>query len=96
LTNWSAETFPVALKRFDFLQIFDGIIVSGHEKLIKPDKEIFYSLLNRYNLHAENCVFIDDNINNVEAADAIGFHSLHFRSAEDLNEKLVAMKLLDK
>ena len=95
LTNWSAETFPVALKRFDFLQLFDGIVVSGDEKIIKPGKEIFYLLLSRYNLQAEDCVFIDDNIKNVEAAAAIGFHAIHFTSAEDLKRKLISMHILN-
>jgi 2-haloacid dehalogenase len=95
LTNWSAETFPVALKRFGFLQIFDGIVVSGDEKLIKPEKEIFELLLNRYNLKAENCVFIDDNIKNIEAAAAIGFHAIHFTSANDLKQRLVLLKILN-
>lgn len=95
LTNWSAETFPVALKRFNFLQLFDGIVVSGDEKLIKPEKEIFELLLNRYNLKAENCVFIDDNIKNVQAAINIGFHAIHFISAEDLKHQLVLLNILD-
>jgi 2-haloacid dehalogenase len=95
LTNWSAETFPVALERFEFLKVFDGIVVSGHEKLIKPDKEIFYLLLKRYNLQAGNCLFIDDNIKNVEAATAIGFHTIHFISAEDLKHKLTLMNIIN-
>jgi 2-haloacid dehalogenase len=95
LTNWSAETFPVALKRFDFFQLFDGIVVSGDEKLIKPDKEIFYLLLKRYNLRATNCVFIDDNIKNIESAANIGFHTIHFKSAEDLKQKLSAMNIIN-
>jgi len=96
LTNWSAETFPVALERFKFFQLFDGIVVSGHEKLIKPEKEIFELLLNRYNLKANNSLFIDDNKKNVQAAANIGFHTIHFTSAENLGEKLISMKLLDK
>lgn len=94
LTNWSAETFPVALERFEFLKVFDGIVVSGDEKLIKPDKEIFDLLLKRYNLHAENCVFIDDNVRNIQAAANIGFHAIHFTSAETLKEKLIEMNLI--
>ncbi|HVX25492.1 MAG TPA: HAD family phosphatase [Parafilimonas sp.] len=94
LTNWSAETFPVALERFNFLKLFDGIVVSGDEKLIKPGKEIFHLLLSRYNLHAENCVFIDDNVRNVQSAANIGFHAIHFTSAENLREKLVELNLL--
>jgi 2-haloacid dehalogenase len=95
LTNWSAETFPVALERFKFFQLFDGIVVSGHEKFIKPGKEIFELLLNRYNLKAINSVFIDDNIKNVQTAATIGFHAIHFTSAENLREKLISMKLLE-
>lgn len=95
LTNWSAETFPVALKRFGFLQVFDGIVVSGDEKLIKPDKEIFHVLLKRYNLLPEHSLFIDDNIKNIEAAASIGFHTIHFKSAEDLKHKLTLMKIVN-
>lgn len=95
LTNWSAETFPVALERFDFLKLFDGIVVSGDEKLIKPEKEIFHLLLKRYNLRAENCVFIDDNIKNVQSAADIGFHVIHFTSSQNLRTTLILMKLLE-
>lgn len=94
LTNWSAETFPVALQRFQFLKWFDGIVVSGMEKMIKPNKAFFQLLLNRYNLKAENCVFIDDNIKNVEAALGLGFHAIHFISANDLREKLKLLKVM--
>ena len=95
LTNWSAETFPVALKRFEFLQLFDGIVVSGDEKLIKPGKEIFHLLLSRYNLNPKNCVFIDDNLKNVQAAANIGFYAIHFTTAENLREKLISMNVLN-
>ena len=94
LTNWSSETFPVALERFDFLKLFDGIVVSGDENLIKPDKEIFHLLLKRYNLRAENCVFIDDNIKNIESATGIGFNTIHFTSAEDLKHKLNLINII--
>ena len=50
LTNWSAETFPIALKRYDFLHWFEGIVVSGTEKTRKPFKKIYYLTLERYNL----------------------------------------------
>ena len=94
LTNWPAETFPIALKRFDFLQLFDGIVVSGNEKMIKPDKKLFYLLLDRYNLKAETCLFIDDSKKNIEAANEIGFNSIQFTSAEDLKHKLILLKVL--
>lgn len=81
LTNWSEETFPVALQRFDFLHELDGIVVSGTEKMVKPDDAIFKLLLQRYNVQAADCIFIDDNIYNVEAAHNLGFEAIHFFNA---------------
>ena len=84
LTNWSAETFPVALERYSFLHEFDGIVVSGQEKTRKPFKEIYDILLNRYTIQPQRSVFIDDNARNVEAAQAIGINSIHFQGAPSL------------
>ncbi|MDP3352884.1 MAG: HAD family phosphatase [Flavobacteriaceae bacterium] len=94
LTNWSAETFPIALKRFSFFQEFDGIVVSGIEKMIKPDSEIFYLLLHRYQLKAHESVFIDDNIKNIIAAKEIGFHVIHINETINLEEELNKMKII--
>jgi 2-haloacid dehalogenase len=94
LTNWSAETFPIALERFSFLQEFDGIVVSGIEKMIKPDFEIFYLLLHRYQLKAHESVFIDDNINNIIAAKEIGFHVIHINEKINLEDELNKMKII--
>jgi len=95
LTNWSAETFPIALDKFDFLQLFDGIVVSGTEKMIKPNKNFFQLLLDRYALTAENCVFIDDNRANIDAAMELGFHTVHFKSPDQLASALAAFGLLN-
>jgi 2-haloacid dehalogenase len=94
LTNWSAETFPVALERFDFFKVFDGIVVSGTEKLVKPDSAIFRLILDRYQLKAETALFIDDNIKNIRAAGEMGFHTIHFESPEKLRAKLAHMKII--
>jgi 2-haloacid dehalogenase len=94
LTNWSAETFPVALERFDFFKVFDGIVVSGTEKLVKPDSAIFRLILDRYRLKAENALFIDDNIKNIQAAGEMGFHTIHFESPEKLRAQLAQMKII--
>jgi 2-haloacid dehalogenase len=88
LTNWSAETFPVALDRYDFLHWFEGIVVSGDEKTRKPFPDIYQILLDRYEVPAATAVFIDDNFGNVEAARAMGMHGIHFKSAEQLREGL--------
>ncbi|MFT4650410.1 MAG: 2-haloacid dehalogenase [Flavobacteriales bacterium] len=94
LTNWSAETFPIALQRFDFLHWFQGTLVSGSEKLAKPDPAIFHLLLYRFDLQAENCLFIDDSKINVEAAANIGFDTHHFTKAAQLRQALVQKNLL--
>ncbi len=80
LTNWSAETFPVALERFDFLHWFEGILVSGIEKLKKPDPAIFNLLIKRYTLDPAQSIFIDDNIKNISAANSVGLDGIHFKS----------------
>ena len=61
LTNWSFETFPVAIRRFEFLKLFDGIVVSGKIKMLKPFKDIYNYTINKYKLSPSECVFIDDN-----------------------------------
>ena len=88
LTNWSHETFPVALERFDFLSWFEGIVVSGTEKMKKPDANIYTLTLDRYKIIPENAVFIDDKLENVHAATKLGIHGIHFSSAAKLKRDL--------
>lgn len=89
LTNWSAETFPYALENYDFFRIFDGkIVVSGTEKLIKPDPTIWNLLLERYQIKAEESVFIDDNAKNIEVAKNLGFICVHIKEDTDLEKEL--------
>ena len=88
LTNWSMETFPEARMRFGILQLIDRYVVSGAEKLVKPDPRLFRVLLERYGLKAEECTFIDDNEANVQAAQALGMEGIVFHGAEDLREQL--------
>jgi 2-haloacid dehalogenase len=94
LTNWSAETFPVALKRFDFLHWFDGIVVSGTEKMRKPTAAFYELLLNRYGVQAQNTLFIDDNLRNIQAAAALGLQVVHFITPEQLKQDLQQWGLL--
>ncbi len=98
LTNWSHETFPVAQKKFPWLEWFEGIVVSGEEKLRKPDPEIYQRLIQRYKVVATQAVFIDDNAENVKAAGALGFHAIHFKSAGQLvhDLKYLNIKLPEK
>lgn len=84
LSNFSAETFPSTKKRFDVFSLFDGIVLSGEEKINKPDAEIYRRLLTRYALKAQDCLFIDDNANNIRAAEELGFQTIHFTCAGEL------------
>ena len=88
LTNWSAETFPVALERFDFLHWFDGRVVSGEEKTRKPFPEFYRILLQRYNVNPGQALLIDDNIRNIKAADAMGIKGLHFINPRQMKNDL--------
>jgi len=94
LTNWSAETFPIAKTRYDFLAWFRDILVSGREKLIKPDRRIYELLLSRNGLLAAESVFIDDALHNVEGAKAAGMAALHFQSPAKLRADLIGLGLL--
>ena len=94
LTNWSAETFPIAQERFDFLSWFDGIVVSGIEKDRKPFASFYHTLLNRYSVESDKALFIDDNRRNVEAAEALGIRSLHFTSPDNLRNDLIQLGVL--
>jgi 2-haloacid dehalogenase len=89
LTNWSAETFPIARKRYTFLSWFDGIVVSGVEKDRKPFASFYNTLLNRYSVNPNEALFIDDNLRNIKAAEQLGIHSIHFTNAEELKRRLV-------
>ena len=88
LTNWSAETFPIALDRFDFLQWFDGRVVSGEEKMRKPFPEFYQLLLKRYNINSGQALLIDDNLRNIKAAEAIGIKGIHYLNSGQLKNDL--------
>lgn len=94
LTNWSAETFPFAVARFDFLTWFDGVVVSGTEKMRKPTPAFYQVLLDRYQVNASEALFIDDNYRNVLAAEKMGIKSIHFKSAEELEVELNGLGIL--
>ncbi len=88
LTNWSAETFPVAIDRYGFLGWFDGIVVSGVEKCKKPDRKIYDIILDRYDLVPSESVFIDDNKDNILAAQKLGIKTVHCQTPEQVRNDL--------
>lgn len=93
LTNWSAETFPLARERYDFLALFGDIVVSGEVGVAKPDPAIFEVLRERVGRTLEECVFVDDGPKNVAAAAEAGLDAIHFTDTGHLREDLRARGL---
>jgi 2-haloacid dehalogenase len=92
LTNWSAETFVVARERFQLLDWFDGVLVSGEERMIKPDPRFFRLLVERFGLTPEATFYVDDSEANVEAARRLGFDAVRFTDPERLRRDLAARR----
>ena len=88
------QTWPVAIQNYDFLNQFEGILVSGKEKIKKPNPAIYELILTRYGLIAEECLFIDDNLRNIEAAKKIGIHGIGFETPDQLFSKLKELGIL--
>lgn len=88
LTNWSGETWPKAIAKFPWLQWFEGILVSGDEKMRKPHPEIYELMLARYSIDPKTAVFIDDSLPNVKGSEALGITGIHFKGAEGLQAEL--------
>jgi len=89
LTNWSADTFPYVYYTHDFFHIFKDIVVSGREHTIKPEAEIYQICLQRNRLEPSETIFIDDNLDNVAAAQALGIYGIHFTDAVELQKSLI-------
>ena len=94
LSNWSREMFPHAEEKYDWLELFDGIVVSGRVEMVKPERDIFDYLLTTYDLRASDLIFIDDHEPNVVAARSYGIAAHHFRGAAALRAELEAEGLL--
>lgn len=95
LSNWSAQKFPHAEERFEWLTWFKGVVVSGRIKLVKPDAAIFRYLMDTFDLEADDIFFVDDHEPNISAARTLGIYAHHYRDAEELRADLRANGLLD-
>lgn len=95
LSNMPSETFEELRKETDF---FDntciGGVVSAHIKMIKPNKDIYEYFLNKLNLKADECLFIDDNINNINTALQIGINAVQLEKISDM--KIILENILQK
>ena len=94
LSNWSTETFALVRDKYGFLNAFDGMVISGEEKLVKPDPEIYKRLLEKYGLKASNCIFIDDNAANISKAADLGFETILFTDSDALHRALINRSIL--
>lgn len=95
ITNFAVETWPEALRLHPRLaEVFEDIVVSGHERLLKPAPEIYCLLLSRNGLRAPDCLFIDDSLPNVEGARAVGMAVHHFTGPAGLEAALRQRGLL--
>lgn len=88
LSNISDKICRDCAKELAFLKLTDGRILSYEEKLIKPDPAIYRLLLKRYDLKADECIFIDDLENNVRAACELGFHGIVFRNRQQAEQEI--------
>ncbi|MCB0309072.1 MAG: HAD-IA family hydrolase, partial [Bdellovibrionales bacterium] len=94
ITNWSHEKFDRGCELFPFFNEFKGVVVSGREGVVKPDPKIFQIFLDRYQLKASSCHFIDDLEVNVQAAESLGFKGHVFKSPQLLRKWLEKRKAL--
>ena len=88
LSNWSSETFIDIPKEFKFMENFDGLLISGEDKLVKPDPKIYLLAIDRFNLDPQNTVFIDDKLVNIEAAKKLGFKTIHLTNPNTIEAEI--------
>jgi 2-haloacid dehalogenase len=94
LSNWSAETFPLIQGKFDFFHLLDDMVISGKVGYVKPEPEIYEIMLEKINRPAQECLFIDDSLPNIQQAQKMGVETIHFQSSEQLKIELRSMGLL--
>jgi 2-haloacid dehalogenase len=89
LSNWSTETFPIALSRFECLKWFQGVLLSGEVRLLKPDRRIFEVFLKTFAIDPARAIYIDDRRANVEVAASFGMHGILFTDSRSLRAELM-------
>lgn len=94
LSNFHAEAIQTMFDKYDFFHIFDGGVISAHEKVVKPDEKIYHILLNRYHLNPQECIFIDDSFANIHASQRLGIEGIHLPYEDNLREKLKSIGIL--
>ncbi|MFX0134087.1 MAG: HAD family hydrolase [Candidatus Hodarchaeota archaeon] len=93
LSNFIEETFEIMKKKYQFFSLFNGIIISGQEKVLKPEIEIYQKLLEKFNLIPEECVFSDDIRSNLLSARKLNMKTILFLPNTDLRSELRKLDL---
>jgi len=93
LSNWSVSKFNLVKDRFNFLEYLDGFLLSGQVNQVKPDPDIFHTLLAQIERAAGDCLFIDDSAENIKTAESLGFQTLFFESPDQLEKELIERKI---
>lgn len=95
LSNFGHRNFELVFNKYPWFKLFKGKVVSSHVKMLKPEKEIYLELMNKYSLNPEETIFIDDTLVNVEASEALGIKTIHYTGEEDLREMLKKIIQID-
>lgn len=88
LSNFHSEAIQTMFNKYKFFSIFDGDVISAHEKVVKPDEKIYHILLERYQLNPQESIFIDDSLANTNTSERLGIHGIHLPYEANLREKL--------
>jgi len=96
LSNFNKENFEVIYNKYEFFKYFDGLVVSAWYHLVKPQKEIFTLLIDKFEIDHEESLYIDDNIKNVEVARELGFQTIHLEDYRILEKKLEGVGIIYK
>jgi len=94
IRNWLAETFPIAVNRFECLSWFNGVLLSGEVRLLKPDRRIFEIFLDTFRIEPSRAIYIDDRSENVEAAIELGMCGIVFRDSRALRAELTRARVI--
>jgi 2-haloacid dehalogenase len=94
LSNWPDEKWRLVRPKYEFFCWFDYILISGEVKLAKPDPRIFSLFLEKIRRPAEQCLYIDDSMQNIQVSTQMGFQTIHFQSADQLRQELCGKGIL--
>ncbi len=97
LSNWDSQSFEILYKNHpEIFKLFDGILISGQEKIGKPSQEFYQALLAKHNLNPSDCIFIDDEQQNIQTAQNLGIQSILCHTSHNVIEELITLGVLTR